>query len=112
MTQQLAENKLISLGEIINRQTGLVVPEDRRYGLEEGVGSIARRFGFRDPETCLDWLVKTDGIDLKDRSLFYAPFAMDPSSAGVLYLGTHRVYRTADRGEWWQAISGDLTLTR
>jgi len=57
-----------------------------------------------------DWPVKTNGMNLNDRSLFYAPFALDPSSAGVLYFGTHKVYRTTNRGDWWQSISGDLTL--
>lgn len=56
-----------------------------------------------------DWPVKTNGINLNDRSLFYAPFAVDPSTPGVLYFGTHRVYRTTSRGDSWQAISGDLT---
>ncbi|UCC77290.1 MAG: hypothetical protein JSW37_02715 [Anaerolineales bacterium] len=56
-----------------------------------------------------DWPVKTAGINLGDRRLFYIPFTLDPSSPGVLYLGTHRVYRTTSRGDWWQAISGDLT---
>jgi len=40
---------------------------------------------------------------------FYFPFEVDPSSAGVLYLGTHQLYRTANRGDLWAPISGDLT---
>jgi photosystem II stability/assembly factor-like uncharacterized protein len=59
-----------------------------------------------------DWPVKTSGINLNDRSLFYAPLTLDPSTPGVLYFGTHRVYRTTNRGDRWQAISGDLTLGR
>ena len=49
-------------------------------------------------------------MNLNDRSLFHAPFALDRSSAGVFYFGTHKVYRTTNRGDWWQSISGDLTL--
>lgn len=56
-----------------------------------------------------DWLEKSDGIDVNDRVLFYVPFVLDYSSQGVLYLGTHRLYRTANRGDTWQVISGDLT---
>lgn len=61
------------------------------------------------PNWGADWPVKTNGIDPQDRALFYAPFALDSSTAGVLYYGTHRLYRTADRGDSWSAISGDLT---
>jgi len=56
-----------------------------------------------------DWPQKTQGIDVHDRVEFYVPFALDQSQAGVIYLGTHRLYHTANRGESWQAISGDLT---
>ncbi|NOX61372.1 MAG: hypothetical protein GXP42_05430 [Chloroflexi bacterium] len=56
-----------------------------------------------------DWQQKANGIDINDRVLFYVPFTLDPSTPGVIYLGTHRLYRTADRGDSWQAISGDLT---
>ncbi len=56
-----------------------------------------------------DWPVKTNGINPRDKALFYAPFAADPSTAGVLYYGTNRIYRTTDRGDNWTAISGDLT---
>ena len=56
-----------------------------------------------------DWLDKSDGININDRMLFYVPFTLDPSTAGVLYLGTDHLYRTADRGDNWQVISSDLT---
>ena len=56
-----------------------------------------------------DWPIKVQGIDKQDRSLFYAPFALDPSTPGVIYYGTHRLYRTSDRGETWVPISGDVT---
>lgn len=57
-----------------------------------------------------DWQQKANGIDINDRVLFYVPFVMDPSSQGMLYLGTHRLYRTNNRGDSWQVISGDLTF--
>lgn len=56
-----------------------------------------------------DWPMKIEGIDKNDRALFYAPFALDPSTAGVIYYGTHRLYRSADRGETWTPISDNLT---
>jgi photosystem II stability/assembly factor-like uncharacterized protein len=53
--------------------------------------------------------LKTSGIDLADRALFIPPLVMDPTDPAVLYFGTYRVYRTADRGESWTPISLDLT---
>ncbi len=50
-----------------------------------------------------------NGIDTSDRSQFYIPMAMDPYETTRLYLGTFRVYRTDNRGDLWQPISGDLT---
>jgi len=56
-----------------------------------------------------DWPIKVKGINKDDRALFYAPFALDPSTPGVLYYGTYRLYRTTNRGEYWEPISPDLT---
>ncbi len=55
------------------------------------------------------WPIITTGIDQADRALFYVPLAVDPSTQGVLYLGTYRVYRTTDRGDSWTAVSPDLS---
>ena len=55
------------------------------------------------------WPMMTNGIDQQDRALFYTPIAVDRSTQGVLYLGTYRVYRTANRGDNWTAISPDLS---
>lgn len=55
------------------------------------------------------WPIIANGIDQADRALFYVPLAVDPSTQGVLYLGTFRVYRTANRGDSWTAISPDLS---
>ena len=48
---------------------------------------------------------RLNGINADDPVEFYLPFETDPNSAGVLYLGTDKVYRTADRGVNWTAIS-------
>ncbi len=48
---------------------------------------------------------RTNGISGNDNVEFYIPFEVDPSSQGVLYLGTDRVYRTANRGVQWAPIS-------
>jgi photosystem II stability/assembly factor-like uncharacterized protein len=44
-----------------------------------------------------------------DRSLFIPPFVHDPAISGRLYFGTFRVWQTADFGNSWTAITGDLT---
>jgi photosystem II stability/assembly factor-like uncharacterized protein len=59
-----------------------------------------------------DWPLKTSGIPQNDRMLFYVPFALDPNTAGRIYWGTHRLYRTNNRGDSWSAISPDLTKGR
>ncbi|GEM_PF-1436962 len=51
---------------------------------------------------------RTNGISANDPTEFYLPFEVDPSSQGVLYLGTNRVYRTENRGVLWTAISAVL----
>jgi hypothetical protein len=39
-----------------------------------------------------------------------APLHLSAHNADILYLGSHRVHRSLDRGQTWQALSGDLTL--
>ena len=57
-----------------------------------------------------DWPQATTGIQAQsDRVLFYVPFTTDPNTAGRLYLGTNRMYRTNNRGDNWTPISSDLT---
>lgn len=56
-----------------------------------------------------DWPFLLQGIDQQDRSLFYIPLAVDPSTQGVLYLGSFRLYRTTNRGDTWSPVSGDLS---
>jgi len=49
------------------------------------------------------------GIDGNDRFCWNTPFAMDPYNHNVLYLGTHRIYRTSNGAASWSPISDDLT---
>ncbi len=56
-----------------------------------------------------DWPIKIQGIDQNEFALFYAPFALDPSTPGVVYFGTVRLYRSTNRGDSWTAISPKLT---
>ena len=47
----------------------------------------------------------TDGIDLSEGALFYAPFNLDPNIPDVLVAGTRRVYRSINAAGSWQKIS-------
>jgi hypothetical protein len=49
------------------------------------------------------------GINTGDRSEWDVPLVMDPVNSSVLYYGTFRLYRSANRGSSWTAISTDLT---
>ncbi len=44
-----------------------------------------------------------------DRVNWSAPLAMDPVNPSILYFGTYRIWKTTNKGNSWQAISGDLT---
>ena len=54
------------------------------------------------------WDFIMDGVG-SDRVNWMMPVVMDPTDNETLYLGTYRVYRTTNGGEWWTPISGDLT---
>ncbi len=51
----------------------------------------------------------TYGLDLNDRFPWSSAFVMDPNDHTVLYIGSHRVYRTSNGASSWGPISGDLT---
>ncbi|MEI6456684.1 MAG: hypothetical protein WCO93_10390 [bacterium] len=44
-----------------------------------------------------------------DRVNWSAPLAMDPVNSSTLYFGTYRMWKSTNKGDSWQAISGDLT---
>jgi hypothetical protein len=48
----------------------------------------------------------------KEKPLRYnwvTPLIVSPHSREIVYYGANRLYRSFDRGETWEAISGDLT---
>ncbi len=50
------------------------------------------------------------GINPDDRINWVTPYVLDPVTPTTLYLGTHRVYRSDDRGSSWTQVGpGDLT---
>jgi hypothetical protein len=52
---------------------------------------------------------RNSGISVSDRAMFIPPLVMDPVRPRILYFGTFRLYRTANRGDLWTAISPDLS---
>jgi len=52
---------------------------------------------------------KGTGLVTSDRGAFIPPMVMDPVNPTVLYFGTFRLYRTANSGDLWAPISGDVT---
>lgn len=42
--------------------------------------------------------IPANGINCSDQVLFYAPMALGPGNPNTVYLGTDRLYRSADRG--------------
>ncbi len=53
-----------------------------------------------------DWSMNGIG---DDRSNWSTPVVMDPTNPNVMYFGTYRVYQSTNQGNWWTAVSGDLT---
>jgi len=50
-----------------------------------------------------------NGISSSDRNNWDTPICFDTSDPSILYYGTHRVYKTENRGDNWYSISADLT---
>ncbi|HEY7679675.1 MAG TPA: hypothetical protein VIC04_04090, partial [Terriglobia bacterium] len=74
------------------------------------VYAVARRFSLRrSDDGGLNFQEVAEGLDPSDRVLFYPPFLSDPNHQGVLYFASQRVWRSRDRGDHWEPISGDLT---
>ena len=57
---------------------------------------------------CRDCAAAPGNMNPTDRVQFYAPLALHKgftqSSGNVIYFGTHRVYRSADRGQTWTGL--------
>ncbi len=44
-----------------------------------------------------------------DRKNWSSPLAMHPVDPAVLYFGTYRIWKTTNSGDYWNAVSSDLT---
>jgi len=64
--------------------------------------------GFaNDPTLSCDGtaFTQTNGINVADTVLFYAPMALGPGTPNTLYFGTNKIYRSIDRGDTMVAVS-------
>jgi hypothetical protein len=49
--------------------------------------------------------IASNGININDRVLFYAPMALGPGAPNTVYFGTDRLYRSTDRGDTMTVVS-------
>jgi hypothetical protein len=57
---------------------------------------------------CCQWSDITTGITASEPSAAYPPLTQDPSSPHALYIGTHSLYRSTNKGDFWSAVSPPL----
>ena len=61
---------------------------------------------------CFSCTAQTGGLNPSDRMTQFAPMAQHPgftgASGNVIYFGTHRLYRTADRGVTWTGLGASM----
>lgn len=57
-----------------------------------------------------DPVQRINGIRLAERALFIPPLVMDPFDPSVLYFGTIRLYRTGNRGEYWEVLNDNFDM--
>jgi photosystem II stability/assembly factor-like uncharacterized protein len=64
---------------------------------------------YKSTDFGYSWGWALNGVDDNDRRNWSSPIVMDPSDPNTLYFGTYRLWKTTDQGDWWNAISTDLT---
>ena len=75
--------------------------------LEWQVGNVMRHDRRTNELTDIQPVPHPD--DPPERFNWDTPIVMSPHQAGRLYVASHRVWRSDDRGDSWTPISGDLT---
>jgi len=54
------------------------------------------------------WNDAVTGLNLNDKSLFFAPTVQDPNNPGTIYICSIRVYKTTNFAQSWSDVSGVL----
>lgn len=86
-------------------------PEDPNLLYAEWQRGNLLRFDRQSGES-LDIRPRPEPGDPPERWNWDAPLTVSPHSPARLYFGSHRLWRSDDRGDSWQAVSGDLTRGR
>ncbi|HVS66435.1 MAG TPA: glycosyl hydrolase [Thermoanaerobaculia bacterium] len=85
-----------------------VDPEDPNVFYVSWQGGHPLRFDRRTGEL-VDIQPQPEPLDPPERFNWDAPILVSPHQASRLYYGSHRLWRSDDRGDSWTAISRDLT---
>jgi chemotaxis protein methyltransferase CheR len=59
INRSISHTLLLNLSEFVASQTGLHFSKERWCDLERGIYSAAREFGFKDTESCIQWLISS-----------------------------------------------------
>lgn len=59
MPQGVSDALLSRLSDLVAAQTGLHFPQKRWHDLERGISTAARELDFKDPESCIEWLLSS-----------------------------------------------------
>jgi photosystem II stability/assembly factor-like uncharacterized protein len=99
------------------RDYDLPDPEDANIVYGSGLGGRISRWNARTGEVqnVSPWPVSSygaRGTDVKYRYTWFTPIAFSAKAPYALYAGAQVLFRSTDRGEHWQAISGDLSGKR
>ena len=101
--------------DVFAGECGFLIPDPRDaqiiYGDSENLIGRLDRHNMQ-LQVISVWPVDASGHaarDLEHRFNWTAPLSMSPFDPDTLYYGMERLYRTADRGHSWQAVSPDLT---
>ena len=57
MISAIPDDLLLHLREIVGFRIGMNFPRERFCDLERGIRSVAEEFGFKDAESCIQWLI-------------------------------------------------------
>jgi photosystem II stability/assembly factor-like uncharacterized protein len=101
--------------DVAGGECGFVIPDPRDAGITYGssenfVGRLDRH--NMQEQIIPVWPVDASGHaarDLEHRFNWTSPLIMSPFDPDTLYYGMERLYKTANRGASWTAISPDLT---
>ncbi len=85
----------------------MVDPSDNKYVYTEYQnGNFAKSIDYGSP---FSFNGATSGISNGDRKNWNTPVIFHPSDPTILFYGSNRLYKSTNRANFWNAISGDLT---